>query len=83
MAKPRAPIASHYYVEINGKPADVYVVLRAFDVKDPNVQHAIKKLLRCGKGDKDMRRDVEESIWTLNRWLDIEDEQEASVEDRA
>jgi hypothetical protein len=51
---------------------DVYDVLRAFDVTDPAIQHAIKKLLCTGiRGHKDTRQDLEEAIQSIERALDV------------
>jgi hypothetical protein len=51
---------------------DVYDVLRAFDVTDPAIQHAIKKLLCTGiRGHKDSRQDLEEAIQSIERALDV------------
>jgi hypothetical protein len=51
---------------------DVYDVLRAFNVTDPAIQHAVKKLLCTGiRGHKDSRQDLEEAIQSIERALDI------------
>jgi hypothetical protein len=51
---------------------DVYDVLRAFNVTDPAIQHAIKKLLCTGiRGHKDSRQDLEEAIQSIERALDV------------
>ncbi len=51
---------------------DVYDVLRAFDVTDPAIQHAVKKLLCTGiRGHKDSRQDLEEAIQSIERALDV------------
>ena len=51
---------------------DVYDVLRAFNVTDPAIQHAIKKLLCTGiRGHKDSRQDLEEAIQSIDRALDV------------
>ena len=51
---------------------DVYDVLRAFNVTDPAIQHAIKKLLCTGiRGHKDTRQDLEEAIQSIERALDV------------
>jgi hypothetical protein len=43
-----------------------------FEVVDPCLQHAIKKLLDSGKrGHKDQYKDIQEAIDSLNRWQDI------------
>jgi hypothetical protein len=57
-----------YQVEIKGVKADVYDVLKAFDITCPATQHAIKKLLKAGKrGYKDANQDLDEAIASLNR----------------
>jgi hypothetical protein len=51
---------------------DVYDVLRAFNVTDPAIQHAIKKLLCTGiRGHKNSRQDLEEAIQSIERALDV------------
>jgi hypothetical protein len=51
---------------------DVYDVLRAFNVTDPAIQHAVKKLLCTGiRGHKDSRQDLEEAIQSIERALDV------------
>lgn len=58
---------------------DVYRTHRLFVVKDHEIHHASKKLLLCGvrTGGKPVRKEVEEARDTLNRWLEIMDEDEA------
>ena len=72
---------SHYYKSVVGlNGIDIYRVLILFEVTDPCIQHAIKKLLVAGKrGHKDQYKDIQESIASLNRWQDIyiEDKQRA------
>lgn len=48
--------------------SDVYDVLRAFEVTDPAIAHAVKKLLAPGKriGGKEMIQDLREAVWSLN-----------------
>lgn len=48
--------------------SDVYDVLRAFNVTDPAVAHAVKKLLAPGQrsGGKDERQDLEEARWSID-----------------
>ncbi len=57
------------------KNVDVYRVLTLFKVNDPCLQHAIKKLLCAGdRGDKSMIKDITEARDTLNRHLEMLDE---------
>lgn len=56
---------------------DVYRVIALFDVTDPCLQHAIKKILVAGgRGSKDTRKDIQEAIDTLNRKLEMMNEDE-------
>ena len=69
---------NHYYKDVRHLDAvDVYRVLELFNVTDPCLQHAIKKLLCAGnRGAKDEERDVEEAIDTLGRYQDMKVEEE-------
>lgn len=67
----------HYYKDVsNLKEVDVYRVLKLFNVTDPCIQHAIKKLLVAGGrgGGKDISKDIQEAIDTLERWKEIQAE---------
>jgi hypothetical protein len=68
----------HYYKDVRHLDAvDVYRVLELFEVTDPCIQHAVKKLLCAGnRGAKDKEQDVEEAIDTLGRYLDMRVEEE-------
>ena len=62
---------SHYFknVEVLAH-IDVYRVLKLYNVTDPCLQHAVKKLLVAGGrgAGKDISQDVREAIETLERW---------------
>jgi hypothetical protein len=64
---------SHYFKDVRHLDGiDVYRVLELFNVTDPCLQHAIKKLLCAGgRGAKDMEQDVQEAMDTLERWQDM------------
>jgi len=48
---------------------DVYRVLELFNVTDPCIQHAVKKLLCAGtRGSKDVDKDIGEATESLIRW---------------
>lgn len=53
---------------IKGVQVDFYDVARAFGVTDPAIAHALKKLLRYGCGEKPLYKDVNEAIFSLERW---------------
>jgi hypothetical protein len=69
---------SHYFKNVQHLDGiDVYRVLELFNVTDPCLQHAIKKLLCAGgRGAKDMEQDVQEAMDTLERWQDMQVEDE-------
>ena len=63
----------HYYKDVSHlKNVDVYRVLALFNVVDPCLQHAIKKLLCAGnRGDKNDIKDITEARDSLNRHLEM------------
>jgi hypothetical protein len=64
------------YVEINVE-VDVYDVLSAFEVNNPAVAHAVKKLLAPGKrGFKSTIEDLKEAVVSINRGIDLEKQNE-------
>lgn len=55
---------------------DIYRVLEVYEVTDPCIQHAVKKLLCAGKrGYKEVEKDVQESIQSLQRWEEMRREE--------
>ena len=69
---------SHYFKNVQHLDGiDVYRVLELFNVTNPCLQHAVKKLLCAGgRGAKDMEQDVQEAMDTLERWQDMQVEDE-------
>jgi hypothetical protein len=67
---------NHYYRDVKKYDyIDVYRVLTLFDVDDPCIAHAIKKLLCAGeRGSKDTYEDIKEAIDSLKRYIDMRDE---------
>lgn len=67
---------SHYFKDVSTlNKIDVYRVLDLYEVTDPCVQHAVKKLLVAGnRGAKDKSKDIQEAIDTLTRWQEMQDE---------
>lgn len=62
----------HYFKAVPTKEIDVYRVLRAFEVSDPGVQHAVKKCLMAGKrGTKNFHQDIMEAYESLSRTLEM------------
>jgi hypothetical protein len=69
---------SHYYKDVSTLDfIDVYRVLHLFNVTDPCLQHAIKKLLVAGGrgAGKDITKDVAEAQDSLARFLEMRDEE--------
>lgn len=69
---------SHYYKKVpNGvEYIDVYRLLEMFEVSNPAIQHAVKKLLVAGgRGHKDLEKDVKEAIVSLTRWIAMREEE--------
>jgi hypothetical protein len=59
---------------------DVYRVLKEFQVLDPGVQHAIKKLLFAGqRGHKDKRQDLLEAIDAIRRSIEMMEEESSKI----
>lgn len=68
---------SHYHKDVQHLDSiDVYRVLALFNVTDPCIQHAVKKLLVAGGrgAGKDIGKDVQESIDSLTRWQEMREE---------
>lgn len=63
----------HYIKDVGHlAKVDIYRMLRLYQVADPCLQHAIKKLVCAGnRGYKDQEKDVREAIDTLNRFLEM------------
>ena len=63
----------HYFKSVSHlETVDVYRVLSLFQVNEPCIQHAIKKLLCAGdRGDKSMIKDITEARDSLNRHLEM------------
>lgn len=72
----------HYFKNVKHlTEVDVYRVLRLYGVTDQAIGHAIKKLLVAGGrgGGKDITRDINEAIDTLQRWQEMEKEDNQDV----
>lgn len=71
---------AHYFRNVEHlKEIDIYRFLELFNVTDQALGHAIKKLVAPGGrgAGKDFRKDVQEAIDTLQRRLDMLNEDEA------
>ena len=65
-----------YIVDISKyNKLDIYRILKLYEVSDPCLQHAIKKLLCAGKrGVKNQTQDINEAILSLQRLLEMQEE---------
>lgn len=76
---------NHYFKSVEGLThVDIYRVLHLFNVTDPCIQHAVKKLLVAGaRGDKavvsNRVRDIKEAIDSLQRWQEMRHEEETVI----
>ena len=70
---------SHYHRDVSHlKSIDVYRILDLFDVVDQAIGHAAKKLLVAGgRGHKDIDKDIQDVIDTLERWKEMRLEDKA------
>lgn len=67
----------HYHKDVSKlQTIDVYRVLALFNVTDPCIQHAVKKLLVAGGrgAGKDLSKDVQEAIDSLERFKEMQAE---------
>ena len=70
-------LLNHYARQCAAGTVDVYRILRLYGIADPAVQHAVKKLLRFGRGQhKGRAKDIAEAIQSLQRWQEMEAEDE-------
>jgi hypothetical protein len=71
--KPELTVKNKYQVNCKEITIDVYDVLNAFNVQNPAIQHAIKKLLKGGeRGVKSKVQDYTEAIESITRAIELE-----------
>ena len=70
------PKYGHYFKDVSHlKKIDVYRVIDLWQITDPALQHALKKVLAAGKrGAKNQMQDVAEAIDSLVRFQDMQAE---------
>lgn len=81
MKKPNK-VFSHYHKRVEGLEwVDVYRVLELFNVTDPAIAHAVKKLLVAGGrgAGKSINQDVSEAIVSLRRWQQMRAEDQRAA----
>ncbi len=69
---------SHYFKDCPYAAIDVYRVQVMFNITDPCIAHALKKLLVAGGrgAGKDIAQDIAEAIDSLQRWQDMRAEEQ-------
>ncbi len=75
----------HYFKDVSHLEAlDIYRICLLYNVTDPCIQHALKKLLVAGGrgAGKDIAKDIQESIDALERWkaMRAEDSRPAPIQ---
>lgn len=71
----------HYFKDVSKlEYVDIYRVLKLWEVSDPCLQHAAKKILVAGnRGHKDIQKDIQEAIDSLLRWQEMFEEDNNGV----
>lgn len=73
---------NHYFVRVPWSHIDIYRLLELFRVTDNAIGHAVKKLLVPGlRGTKPTKQDIIEARDTLNRRIEMWDEDESVKDD--
>lgn len=73
---------NHYFVRVPWSHIDIYRLLELFKVTDNAIGHAVKKLLVPGlRGNKPTKQDIIEARDTLNRRIEMWDEDESVKDD--
>ena len=71
--KVKSKSTNKYNRECKGVTIDVYDVLKAFDVKNPALQHLIKKALCvCIRGHKTKEQDLKDILDSAKRAIELE-----------
>jgi len=75
--EPKQPAAlpvtpSRYQWEIDGTPFDFYALCQAIGPLHPAQAHALKKVIRAGRGEKPLLQDIKEAADCLKRWAEME-----------
>lgn len=74
-------VGTHYAYDYKGIRLDPYRILDVYNITHPAHQHAIKKLLRLGKSIKDRRTDLLEVRATLDRFLEMIEEETTTTKE--
>lgn len=74
----KTQVYRHYFKDVSKLTyIDIYRVLSLWNVTDPCIQHAVKKLLVAGnRGYKGVEKDIQEAIDSLERWKEMQKEED-------
>ena len=72
----------HYNFKYKEIKIDPYRIMYEYKIVHPAHQHALKKLLRAGNSIKNLKQDIQEVIDSLERWIEMIDEDELIEEDK-
>ena len=74
---------NHYFKNVEHLDyIDVYRIIELFNISDPCLQHALKKLLVAGgRGHKDIDRDIQDVIDSCQRWQEMREEDKFSTKE--
>lgn len=74
---------NHYFKNVEHLDyIDVYRIIELFNITDPCLQHALKKLLVAGgRGHKDIDRDIQDVIDSCQRWQEMREEDKFSTKE--
>lgn len=64
----------HYNFKYKEIKIDPYRIMYEYKITHPAHQHALKKLLRAGNSIKNLKQDIQEVIDSLERWIEMIDE---------
>ena len=73
--EPKGKQKYHHYIKdvSHLECLDIYRVCDLWGVIDPCIQHSVKKLLAAGnRGYKDIAKDIQEAIDSLERWKEMQ-----------
>jgi hypothetical protein len=71
------PTPNYYNKEIGGVRVDPYRLALIYGITDHALFHAWKKIMRAGnKPGNKKRKEIKEAVQALQRWLEIQDEDE-------
>lgn len=70
----------HYYRDVRHlERIDIYRFCDLFDIRGP-LEHALKKIACAGlRGSKDFNKDLNEAIKSINRAIEMREEDEAAA----